>query len=264
MSRRARLIMFTVAAAGLAGLFAWGFGGLPPFGQTPPYGQELIRVAVVVRHIQNTVSGVNFDIRLADTMLEELLLVTAATGVTVLLRRLDDESEQSPEQLAAERPAPPAVSDAVRVWSLGLIGPTVVVGLALVVHGHLTPGGGFQGGALIVTAGLLGFLAGRLRALPWGGGVELTEAAEGTGAGGILVLGFLGMVLGGAFGQNVLPVGQLGELASGGLAALIGGAVGLAVASGSALVVRAFLAEALAIRRARQPDERRQAHGRVG
>lgn len=263
MSRRGRLAMFAVAAAGLAGLLAWGFGGLPPLGQTPPYGQALIEVATVVRQVQNAVSGVNFDIRVTDTMLEEFLLLTAATGVTVLLRRLDDEREQTPEEIAAERPAPPVVSDAVRVWSLGLMGPTVVVGLALVAHGHLTPGGGFQGGALIVAAGLLGFLAGRPRALPWGEGVELTEAAEGAGGGGIVVLGFVGMVAGGAFLQNFLPVGQRGELVSGGLVPLISGTVGLAVAAGIALVVRAFVAETLAIRRVRM-DERRQAPGRVG
>lgn len=252
MSRRGRLVVFAVAAAGLAGLLAWGLGGLPPLGQTPPYGQMLITVATMTRQVQNAVSGVNFDIRLADTILEEFLLLTAATGVTVLLRRLDDERERSPEQLAAERPAPPPVSDAVRVWSLGLIGPTVVVGLSLIAHGHLSPGGGFQGGALMVTAGLLGFLAGRPRALPWGGGVELTEAMEGAAGAGIVILGLAGVAVGGAFGQNVLPVGQRGALASGGLVPLVGGAVGVAVASGTALVVRAFVAEALAIRRARQ------------
>ncbi len=143
----------------------------------------------------------------------------------------------------------------MRAVALGVIGPIVVVGLALIAHGHLTPGGGFQGGALIAVAALLGVLGGRTHLLPWGGSVRVAEAAEGAGAGSIILLGTVGVVVGSAFLANVLPLGQLGRLASGSLIPLISVAVGLAVAAGVALVIRAFVAEALAIRRIRHAED---------
>jgi len=84
--------------------------------------------------------------------------------------------------------------------------------------------------------------------------VRVAEAAEGAGAGSIILLGTVGVVVGSAFLANVLPLGQLGRLASGGLIPLISVAVGLAVAAGVALVIRAFVAEALAIRRIRHAE----------
>jgi multicomponent Na+:H+ antiporter subunit B len=39
------------------------------------------------------------------------------------------------------------------VWTLAQVAPGLLHGLYIVVHGHLTPGGGFQGG--VVLAGVL-------------------------------------------------------------------------------------------------------------
>ncbi len=43
-------------------------------------------------------------------------------------------------------------STIVKVVSLAIILPALTFGLYIIAHGHLTPGGGFQGGAIIASA----------------------------------------------------------------------------------------------------------------
>jgi len=145
VTRHGRLALFAMGAAGLAALLVWNFQGLPAMGDASAYGDLLTYLSVAERRAQNAVSGMNFDIRATNTLFEELILVAATTGVTVLLRRLADEYEQPVETWESQWPAPPPVSEPVRAVALGVIGPIVVVGLALIAHGHLTPGGGVSG-----------------------------------------------------------------------------------------------------------------------
>src|SRR5213076_2257284 len=57
---------------------------------------------------------------------------------------------------------PQWTSDGVRVVGLGAVAVALLVGLYVVSHGHLTPGGGFQGGVLLACGVLLLYLAGEL------------------------------------------------------------------------------------------------------
>ena len=123
-----------------------------------PYGDVLNAVAVPERHITDVVTAVNFDYRGFDTLGEEFILFAAVVGVAIILRAQRDEEEREPHEFAFGRSAP-RTSDAVRGLAIGLIGPTVVTGLYIVAHGHLTPGGGFQGGVVLATALLLVYLA---------------------------------------------------------------------------------------------------------
>ena len=50
---------------------------------------------------------------------------------------------------------------ALRALALVLVPGLVAVGVYIVVHGQITPGGGFQGGVILATAPLGAFLAGR-------------------------------------------------------------------------------------------------------
>jgi len=73
--------VFLVAAGALAGVLAWGFGGLPRFGTFDgAYGQILNHVAVPQRHITDVVAAVNFDYRGFDTLGEEF--ISAGSGAS--------------------------------------------------------------------------------------------------------------------------------------------------------------------------------------
>ena len=97
-----------------------------------------------------------------------LILFAAVIGVAILLRAHRDEEEREALEFAFGRSAP-RTSDAVRALAVGLVGPTVVTGVYIVAHGHLTPGGGFQGGVVLATALLLVYLAGGYAVLPQSG-----------------------------------------------------------------------------------------------
>jgi multicomponent Na+:H+ antiporter subunit B len=253
MNRRARAVVFVVAATGFALFLLWGFSGLPRFGQAHSrYAAELNAVSVPERHITDVVTAVNFDYRGVDTMGEEFIFFAAVTGVILLLAAQRDEGPGHVEDAATGRHVPPT-SDAVRIVGLALVGPTLLFGLYVVAHGHLTPGGGFQGGVVLATGVLLIYLAGEydhLRGLyPRG----LIEAGEGIGAGSYVVLGLLGLTTGTAFLDNVLPLGRVGSLASAGTVPLIDVAVGLEVAAGFVLLLSAFLEQTLVLRQPKRP-----------
>ena len=160
MTPTLRRRVFLVAAVAAGTLLLWGLTGLPDYGvYAGPYGDVLNRVAVAERKAANVVAAVTFDYRGIDTMGEEFILFAAVLGVAILLRAQRDETEQPPDEDAADRHAP-GTSNAVRVVGLALVGPVVLFGLYVVTHGHLSPGGGFQGGVVLATAALLVYLSG--------------------------------------------------------------------------------------------------------
>ena len=252
MTPTGRRAMFLAAASVVAGVLVWGLTGLPDFGDYHgPYGTILDRVAVGERHGTNVVTAVVFDYRGVDTMIEEYILFASVIGVTLLLRRQRGERERPPSEVAKGR-GEPEPSEAARVMGLGLVGPVILLGLYVVAHGALTPGGGFQGGVVLATASGLVFLTGSFLSFERVNPIPLIDLAEGAGAAGYPALGLLGFGGGGAFLTNVLPLGRPGSLLSAGLIPLIDLAVGLAVAAGIVLILSEFLEQTLAIRGSRR------------
>jgi multicomponent Na+:H+ antiporter subunit B len=134
---RPRAAAFGTAAAGLGAAPVWAVVGLPSFGgYAHAYGLTLDRVAVPERHVTNIVSAIVFDYRGTDTMVEELILFCAVMAVALLLRDVREED--------AERAVDEARPRAVRVGGRLAVGVTIVLGLTVVAHGYITPGGGFQ------------------------------------------------------------------------------------------------------------------------
>ena len=248
MSARTRLALFLAATAGFAALLAWGFAGLPDFGTYKgPYGLVLDRTAVGARHAPNLPTAVNFDYRAIDTLGEEFILFAAAIGLAVVLRSRREGEERPPTARVAERAV--AAGDTTRVAGVGLIGATLLLGLWVVTHGHLTPGGGFQGGVVLAAGLMLVYLTGGSitlrRVSPW----AFIEATEAAGAGGFAVLGLAGLVVGAAFFDNVLPLGGVGDLLSGGAIPLANVIVGFEVAAAFAMVFSELLEQALVVKR---------------
>jgi multicomponent Na+:H+ antiporter subunit B len=251
MSAGVRRNVFLVFGAGLFALLLWSFGGLPDFGHyVGPYGDILNASAISERQTTAVVSAINFDYRAFDTLGEEFILFAAVVGVASLLRNLRGERDRRPDDEArGRRVRDPSV--AVTVTGLGLVGPTVLVGLYVVIHGHQTPGGGFQGGVILATALLLVYLADTYVTLRRVGPMALIELAEALGAGSLAVLGLAGLVWGSSYMENVLPLGTAGELLSAGTIPLSSLAVGLAVTGGFAFMLSEFLEQTLVVRRRR-------------
>ena len=240
MTRSARLWLFAGAGGVLAGLMVWGLTGLPAFGDFHgAYGQLLNSVAGRERHVWNVVMGITFDYRGLDTLGEEFILFAAVMGVAMLLREARDE---------AERPEDAVRSDAVGAVGLVLVGPTVVMGLYVVAHGLLTPGGGFQGGVATASGLVLLYAAGRYSAYRAASPGAAIDFAEGAGAGAYVAVGIAALVTGAAFLENVLDLGTTGTLASGGTITVLNAAVGLEVAAALVLIFHEFIEEVMSSR----------------
>jgi multicomponent Na+:H+ antiporter subunit B len=248
LTRRARLIFFSLAGAGFAAVLVIGMLGLPRFGHyVGVYGRAIDGFGVGLRHATDLITAVNFDFRAFDTLGEEFMLFGSVLGVMLILRELRGERPQISREESEEH-AFGGASEALRAMSLGLIPSLIALGVYIVVHGQITPGGGFQGGLILGAGPLSVFLAGRylrMRAIAPHGLIELGDAL---GAAGYALLGLSGLVFTGIFFKNSLPLGTSGQLLSGGQIDVANVLVGIEV-SGAFLVAWAqFLDQAMLIR----------------
>jgi multicomponent Na+:H+ antiporter subunit B len=241
--------LFLGSAAVLAAFLVWALGGIPGFGDYHGiYGLLLNRVAVPQEHATNVITAVNFDYRGFDTLGEEFILFAAVLGLAMILRERRDEEEGPPDDDATGRQVGSA-SAAVRLVTVGLVGPTVLLAGYIIAHGAITPGGGFQGGVIAATALLLVYLGGeyvavrRVRPLPL---VEITKAS---GAAAFVLIGVGGLIFGTAFLENFLPKGTAGEVFSAGTMQPLSVAVGFEITGGFVLILSEFLDQTLVLRR---------------
>ncbi len=237
MTVRSRQIMALGSAAALGLLLVWGVMRLPDFGAYPEsYGDMLNAAAVAERHVTNIPSAVNFDYRAFDTLGEEFMLFVAVAGLAVLFREQRGQSDR--KNLSVVQ-----VSEAVRWMGSGLIGFTVLFGMMIVLHGSLTPGGGFQGGLILAMAVLLIYLIRGDEAFERVSRRAFVEALEASGAGAYILIGLAMLAAGGMFLENLLPIGRLREVYSGGTIFLINLATGVEVSAAFVLLFAEFLEE---------------------
>lgn len=240
MTRGVRTALFAVAACGLGVLLWLSFRGLPAFGHGHQLYRDLAVRAALSRSTANVVSSVNFDQRALDTLGEETILLGSVTGVMALLRPTTEERKYRP-------PASGSVLDATRLVGYLMLPVTLAFGVDVVVHGHLTPGGGFQGGVVLATGLHLLYVSGTYRALDRLRPVRIFDIAEAFGAATFALIGVAGLAVGGAFLMNLLPTGTLGDFLSAGSVPLLNGAVGLEVACGMTVLLAQFLAQEITI-----------------
>jgi multicomponent Na+:H+ antiporter subunit B len=237
VSRTARLVLGLAALAGLAALLVWGVGGLPAYGHPRgPYADLAPKIMLDERQVTNAVTGVTFDLRGFDTLGEELILFVAALGATVLLRA--QRSEEAVAQAAeGEEQRGPQTSGALRALGAVLVGPVLLLGVYVVVHGALTPGGGFQGGVILAGALLLVYAAGQVAAVQRVRPVSMVEVADAVGAASYTLIAVAGLVFGIAVMDNVLPFGTAGSLLSGGIVPVLSVGVGVEVTAAVTLIL---------------------------
>ena len=98
------------------------------------------------------------------------------------------------------------LSKIVRTVANQLILFILIFGLYVIAHGQITPGGGFQGGAVVASGCVLLIVA-------YGSiwvfdriGIGKLSVFESTGAVGFIGLAFLGLILAGIFFKNFLQI----------------------------------------------------------
>lgn len=178
----------------------------------------------------NVVTAIVVSYRGFDTLGEVAVLFTATAGVGALLARGRSGLN---EKKRDRRPATEILQTAAGLLS-GLL---VMFGVYIFMHGHLTPGGGFQGGVVIATAVLLNLLSSPESRLAHG----VMTAVESLSGAAYVALGLLGVFLAWGFlDPRILPVGTIGALASAGAIPLIYSAIGLKVGAELSAVLEAL------------------------
>jgi multicomponent Na+:H+ antiporter subunit B len=232
-------VLALVALGALGAALVAAVADLEPFGHYPgPYGDVIAKVVPGERHTGQLVAALTFDYRGFDTLGEELILFTAASGCVALLRVRRRERE-------GRAPSRPAPSLAARALGGALVGPVLVLSAYVIIHGHLTPGGGFSGGVIGAGALLLAYAAGQGVRLRRVDSIAVLEVSEAIGAAGFVLVALGGLIAVGATLQNFLPLGTSGMLLSAGTIPVGNVAVGIEVAGAGALIIAEFLEQAL-------------------
>ncbi|KPL03397.1 MAG: cation:proton antiporter [Planctomycetes bacterium SM23_65] len=182
------------------------------------FGRYYVHEGVQETGAVNIVSSVVVGYRGLDTLGEVTVLFIAATGLGMVLHlraagRVEDGRE--PASL-------------VLFTGCRFLFPLILLfGTYVFVHGHLTPGGGFQGGAVIASAFLLVYLGCRERRLNERA-LGVTESVSGVV---FVVVGLIGLAFCGAFLLDFLPRGTAYLLFSAGIIPVLYLAIGFKVGS---------------------------------
>lgn len=238
MSTGTRTVVASLALLGVAAALVIAMIDLPGAGEyVGPYGQLLASLAVTEGRGSNAVTAVLFDLRPLDTLGEALALFVASAGLQLVLRHVPGQQQREvPLSSLQSRRLPPR-SDAIRAVTLGFVAPTGALAIFLTLRGHLSVGGGLQGGALAATALALLFLAGRYRAQRSIASDTLLDVAEAVSLAGYVTVGMAGLAVGAAFLENVLPLGAAGTLLSAGTIPVLSALIALEAAAAVLLVV---------------------------
>ncbi len=117
----------------------------------------------------------------------------------------------------------------------------VLFGFYLISHGHLSPGGGFQGGVVLGTAIILLALSHSIEQTEKKFKSRWLNMLEKLGILTLIFLGFLGIFFGYSFLSNFLPLGKPGQIASSGLMLLFNIAIGIKIAAGVSVIFYALV-----------------------
>ncbi|MBO4280613.1 MAG: hypothetical protein J5872_02040 [Lachnospiraceae bacterium] len=151
--RRLYAVMALVLCVGICGILIYNVAFMPEFGSA----DTAMNNEVTERYIEkgqeetgvvNTVTGVILQYRGFDTFGETHVLFLATIAVMILLKKRKDEE---PVRMDGENPGGDRI---LRTMAQFMVPIIFLFGLYVLVNGHLSPGGGFSGGA-IIGAGLI-------------------------------------------------------------------------------------------------------------
>jgi len=179
----------------------------------------------------NIVTSVVVNYRSLDTLGEVTILFLAAIGLGAVLATTIRKEDRDTEKASL-------------ILSTGckFLFPFILLfGAYIFIHGHLTPGGGFQGGAIIASAFLLMYLGCHNEKRINETGIIISESLGGLV---FVIIGLIGLAVGTHhFLNNFMPKGEFNTLLSAGIIPIIYIAIGFKVGSELSRIIDQLMEE---------------------
>lgn len=227
MSRR---ILALLAIALLGVVFVRIVGAHEQLTAPRELAQTYLRLSPEALTTPNVVSGILLAYRGFDTVGEVAVLFMVAASLGPLLKSTDAAKVAS---------APTSAGEIVETGRFMMLPLIFVFGAYVVLNGHLSPGGGFQGGAIIASGFMLHLIADPRRPFD----TSTLSVVESVAGVLFVLVGLLGIALAGGFlDPRFLPAGQLGALYSAGALPLASALLGVKVAAELSVVLGRFRA----------------------
>jgi multicomponent Na+:H+ antiporter subunit B len=177
--------------------------------------------------VANAVTTVVVYFRGFDTLGEIAVLFIASLGIGVMLKNSSDVCYKKESNFMLQTGAK-------------LLFPIITLfGIYIMVYGHLSPGGGFQGGVIIASAVLLLLISYKDFKISH----KVVEFFEMLAGVAYVLIGLIGLFVLDSFLGNFLPhdIKQMGMLFSGGIIPIIYVLVGIKVGSEMSMIVQNML-----------------------
>jgi multicomponent Na+:H+ antiporter subunit B len=177
--------------------------------------------------VANAVTTVVVYFRGFDTLGEIAVLFIAALGIGVMLSAHTRDPHKEESNFILQKASK-------------MLFPVIVLfGVYVMIYGHLSPGGGFQGGVIIASGVLLLLITDQYFEVPHSV-ISVLETFAGIS---YVLIGLIGLFVLDKFLGNFLPhdISEMGMLISGGIIPLVYIVVGIKVGSEMSLIVQNLL-----------------------
>ena len=177
--------------------------------------------------VANAVTTVVVYFRGFDTLGEIAVLFIAALGIGLMLSTRCHTPQKEESNFILQKASK-------------LLFPVIMLfGVYVMIYGHLSPGGGFQGGVIVASGVLLLLISDQNFEVPHAV-ISLLETFAGIS---YVLIGLIGLLVMDKFLGNFLPhdISEMGMLVSGGIIPLVYIVVGIKVGSEMSLIVQNLL-----------------------
>ena len=224
--------LFAAAAVGSLGLvFASLAVGYSEQYSLRPLAESYVRLVPLELGAPNVITGILLTYRGFDTLGEVAVLFMVAAGVGLVLSRQPARGRASTKMRSDE------ASEIVRTGAEILVPLICIFAAYIIMNGHLSAGGGFQGGAVIASGVLLTLLV-----FPqYQPNLEFLSIAESIAGALFVLVGVAGLITAGGFLDNrIFPLGQFGAFFSAGAIPLLSALLGIKVGCELSVILERF------------------------
>ncbi len=221
----------------LGGIFAATAIGYDARTALPPLAESYVEKVPRELNAPNVITGILLTYRAFDTLGEVAVLFMVAAGIGLLLSAKDAQAAKAGQPARRRQRVAPPPTEIVRNGAEILVPLIAIFAAYIVMHGHLGPGGSFQGGAVMASCVLLLVLAKpefRVKLAR----LSVLESLAGLF---IVLVGIAGVVFASGFLDNrVLPLGAFGAFFSAGAIPVLSVLLGVKVGCELSVIIERF------------------------